>query len=40
MRYLAAALGPGRMQLFNDCRNLARRLLETFRYIAFSEQAL
>ena len=39
LRNLAAEFGRTPMQLFGSLKNLARRLLEAFRYIALSDQA-
>jgi hypothetical protein len=39
LRDLAAEFGRTPMQLFGSLKNLARRLLEAFRYIALSDQA-
>lgn len=39
LRNLAAEFGRTPMQLFGSLKNLARRMLEAFRYIALSDQA-
>src|SRR5271166_730025 len=39
LRDLAAEFGRTPMQLFGSLKNLARRMLEAFRYIALSDQA-
>ncbi len=39
LRGLAAEYGRTPWQLFGSLKNLARRLLEAFRYIALSDQA-
>jgi hypothetical protein len=39
LRHLAATFGRTPMQLFGSLKNLARRLLEAFRYLALSDQA-
>ena len=39
LRDLAAEFGRTPMQLFGSLKNLARRLLEAFRYIILSDQA-
>ena len=39
LRHLAAELGRTPMQLFGSLKNLARRMLEAFRYMSLSDQA-
>jgi len=39
LRDLAAEFGRTPEQLFGSLRNLARRLLEAFRYVALSDRA-